>query len=206
MKTMILLAVGATMLSGCATQLSENERHALAEKMFAEGFSKGNKDMVARVVRQDEVQALCSKHASSLPSDVAAKVESAQQATLKYPASGKLMGDWREGEKIAQDGWGMRFTDTGSPSRRNGGNCYACHQLAPQELSFGTLGPSLYRFGRLRGYTDEMRRYAYGKVYNAQAFTACSGMPRFGHNGILTEQQIMDVVALLMDPESPVNK
>jgi sulfur-oxidizing protein SoxX len=31
-------------------------------------------------------------------------------------------------------------------------------------------------------------------------------MPRFGQNGILTEQQIKDVVALLMDPKSPVNQ
>jgi sulfur-oxidizing protein SoxX len=31
-------------------------------------------------------------------------------------------------------------------------------------------------------------------------------MPRFGHKGILNEQQIRDVVALLMDPSSPVNK
>jgi sulfur-oxidizing protein SoxX len=31
-------------------------------------------------------------------------------------------------------------------------------------------------------------------------------MPRFGHKGILTEQQVKDVVALLMDPASPVNK
>ena len=46
----------------------------------------------------------------------------------------------------------------------------------------------------------------YGKIYNAQAFTACSNMPRFGHNGILTEQQMKDVTALLLDPDSPVNK
>ena len=45
-----------------------------------------------------------------------------------------------------------------------------------------------------------MQKYAWGKVYNAQAYSACSNMPRFGHNGILTEQQIKDVVALLMDP------
>jgi sulfur-oxidizing protein SoxX len=31
-------------------------------------------------------------------------------------------------------------------------------------------------------------------------------MPRFGHSGILTEAQIKDVVALLMDPKSPVNQ
>jgi sulfur-oxidizing protein SoxX len=51
-----------------------------------------------------------------------------------------------------------------------------------------------------------MQKYAYGKVYNSQAFSACSTMPRFGHMGILTEQQMKDVVALLMDPKSPVNQ
>ena len=87
-----------------------------------------------------------------------------------------------------------------------GANCYACHQLSPEELSFGTIGPSLYRFGKLRGFTDETRKYAWGKVYNADAFSACSNMPRFGHSGILTEQQLRDVVALLVDPGSPVNQ
>jgi hypothetical protein len=31
-------------------------------------------------------------------------------------------------------------------------------------------------------------------------------MPRFGPVGGLTEQEIQDLVALLMDPASPVNK
>jgi sulfur oxidation c-type cytochrome SoxX len=79
-------------------------------------------------------------------------------------------------------------------------------QIAPQELSYGTIGPSLYRFGKLRGFTDETRRYAWAKIYNADAFAACSNMPRFGHHHILTEQQIRDVVALLVDPASPVNQ
>jgi sulfur-oxidizing protein SoxX len=58
----------------------------------------------------------------------------------------------------------------------------------------------------LRGYGAETQRYAYGKIYNSEAFAACSTMPRFGHNGILSEQQIKDVTALLMDPASPVNQ
>ena len=98
----------------------------------------------------------------------------------------------------------MQYSD--DPKVPAGANCYACHQLAPQELSYGTIGPSLYQFGKLRGYTDDTRKYAWGKVFNAEAFAACSNMPRFGHKGILSEQQIRDVVALLMDPESPVNK
>jgi sulfur-oxidizing protein SoxX len=203
-----MLVAGAAVLAvaGCATGLSDGERKARAEKMFKEGFSKGNQEIAAKVVQQDDVQATCSKYPREVPKDVAAKIEQSQQATIKYPADGKLVGDWKEGEKIAQDGWGLRHTDTGQPDRKNGGNCYACHQLAPQELSYGTLGPSLYQFGKLRGYTDEMRKYAYGKIFNAQAYSACSSMPRLGHNGALTEQQIKDVVALLMDPNSPVNK
>jgi sulfur-oxidizing protein SoxX len=31
-------------------------------------------------------------------------------------------------------------------------------------------------------------------------------MPRFGYAGALTEQQIKDLVALLLDPNSPVNQ
>ena len=31
-------------------------------------------------------------------------------------------------------------------------------------------------------------------------------MPRAGHKGILTEQQVKDLMALLLDPKSPVNK
>jgi sulfur-oxidizing protein SoxX len=51
-----------------------------------------------------------------------------------------------------------------------------------------------------------VQRYVYGKIYNSQAFLACSQMPRFGHNGVLTEEQITHLVALLLDPDSPVNK
>jgi hypothetical protein len=31
-------------------------------------------------------------------------------------------------------------------------------------------------------------------------------MPRFGHVGALQEQAIKDITALLMDPNSPVNR
>ena len=87
-----------------------------------------------------------------------------------------------------------------------GGNCYNCHQIAPKELSFGTVGPSLYQFGKLRGNGPDIQKYVYGKIFNAKAFNLCSEMPRFGHVGALNEQQIRHLVALLLDPESPVNK
>ena len=154
---------------------------------------------------QDELQKTCSRYAGKAPpADVAERLEKAQLSTIKYPADGKLLGDWRAGEKIAQQGVGLQFSD--DPGSAAGGNCYACHQLTAEEISFGTIGPSLYRFGKTRGYTDETRRYVYAKVYNAQAFNACSNMPRFGYKGILSEQQIRDLAALLLDPASPVNQ
>jgi len=51
-----------------------------------------------------------------------------------------------------------------------------------------------------------VQRYTFGKIYNSEAFAACTNMPRFGHKGILSEQQIKDVTALLLDPASPVNQ
>jgi sulfur-oxidizing protein SoxX len=134
---------------------------------------------------------------------VAQRIEKSQLALIQYPADG-FMGDWKQGERIAQSGVGKQFSD--DPAQPAGANCYACHQLTHEELSFGTLGPPLYNFGKLRGFTPEMQKYAYAKIYNSEAFAACSNMPRFGHMGILTEKQIKDVVALLMDPQSPVNK
>lgn len=205
MKKIVALIVAAGSIVGCVTQLSDDEARQRAEQTFREAFTQGNRQMAARVDRQDEVQALCTKYRNEPPKNVAEQIEKSQAATIVYPATGKLTGDWRLGEKIAQDGYGLRFTDPDT-KRANGGVCYNCHRIAPQEISFGTIGPSLYRFGKLRGEGESIRKYVYGKIYNAQAFAACSNMPRFGHNGVLTEEQITHLVALLLDPESPVNK
>jgi sulfur-oxidizing protein SoxX len=201
-----IACIGAAgiLLHGCATAPSDPEVSARAAAMMKSSFKARGQAKLDRL-DQDETQRLCSEYANRpLPPSVAEKIQQANLATIRYPADGKLIGDWKSGEKIAQSGQGFQFSD--DPKNPAGANCYACHQLTPQELSYGTIGPSLYRFGKTRGFTDETRRYAWGKVYNAQAFAACSNMPRFGFHGILTEQQMRDVVALLMDPASPVNQ
>jgi sulfur-oxidizing protein SoxX len=200
-----LVAAAGAALHGCATSSpADDATAARAAAVLKASFTARGQAGLDRL-DQDETQKLCSAYASRpLPAPVSEKIMQANLATIRYPADGKLVGDWKNGEKIAQSGQGFQFSD--DPKAAAGANCYACHQLAPQELSYGTIGPSLYRFGKLRGFTDETRRYAWGKVWNADAFAACSNMPRFGHNRILTEQQIRDVVALLVDPASPVNQ
>jgi L-cysteine S-thiosulfotransferase len=153
---------------------------------------------------QDETQAVCSATANN-PSEAQSKAIIAREtATLKFPADGKVIGDWKKGQQVAQRGSGGQFSD--QPDTFRGGNCYACHQLSRQEVSYGTLGPSLLEYGKLKDFKPEEARAAFAKIYNAQTALACSTMPRFGHNGFLTEEQIKDAVAYLFDPESPVNK
>ena len=154
-------------------------------------------------VAQDAVQRICTVTSDRPSAEIAKQLEADQMKTIVFPASG-LMGDWKRGEGIAQSGRGMTFSDAaGTP---NGGSCYNCHQMAAKEISYGTLGPSLQGFGKTRGSGAEMQKYVYGKIYNAKAYNACSQMPRLGFSGTLTEQQIKDLVAYLLDPASPVNQ
>ena len=176
---------------------------ATVDAMMRASFTNLPEGWAARL-EQDETQRECSEVRNHPSPDMAAAIEARETARLVYPADGVLMGDWKAGEKIAQSGRGGQFTD--KPDTVNGGNCYACHQLAPQEVSFGTLGPSLTGYGRDRGYAAEDVKAAYAKIYDAEAAFACSTMPRFGANGVLSEQQIKDLVAYLFDPDSPVNK
>jgi len=97
--------------------------------------------------------------------------------------------------------------------RDNGASCYNCHQIDKKEISFGTIGPSLWNYGKLRGVRDPgdaaaapILQYTWGKLWNSKAYAACSNMPRFGHMQLLDEDQLRHLMALLLDPKSPVNQ
>jgi L-cysteine S-thiosulfotransferase len=202
-RTRYVLAALAVLAAGCAG-MSDDEAAQRALQVMKASFNEKGQARLDRL-NQDEAQKLCSvPPATVLPKETVERIEKANLAAIRYPADGKLLGDWKSGERIAQTGTGMQFSD--NPKQPSGANCYACHQLSKAEISFGTIGPSLYRFGALRGTGEATQRYVYGKIFDSQASTACSQMPRFGHNGVLTEEQIMHLVALLLDPDSPVNK
>ena len=179
---------------------------AAFQAMLKAGFREKGIAKLSRL-DQDATQAFCSdpvKANSKESVKARAEIEAANQATIKWPADGKFLGDFKEGEKIAQSGRGLTSTD--KADQPNGGNCYNCHQISKAEISYGTIGPSLLGYGKLRGNSEEVLRYTWGKIFNAKASNACSNMPRGGHMGIITEQQIKDLMALLLDPASPVNQ
>ena len=209
MKVKKILAVlgSVSLLAACGVTglQSANETREAADKAIASSWQNMEPGWEKRLV-QDETQKICTAardKPNKAQSDAIEKLN--QSMKVVYPGDGKLLGDWKKGEAIAQSGYGMRVGDK-TPGREAGGNCYACHQMQMKELSYGTLGPSLHHYGKLRGNSEAIVKYTYDKIYNAQAFTACSNMPRFGHNAILTPTQISHLVGLLMDPQSPVNQ
>ncbi|MBU0587559.1 MAG: sulfur oxidation c-type cytochrome SoxX [Gammaproteobacteria bacterium] len=208
-----LLPATVIVLAGCTLGPSGPELDKLTADIAKRSFSDKGIAKVDRLV-QDESNRECSAaDVAGKPIDekVAKAIEEANLKTIKWPSDGKFLGDWKSGEKIAQNGRGMTWSD--KPGSVNGGNCYNCHQISKEEISFGTIGPSLYNYGKVRGVTDPSNpaskavvEYTWGKIWNARAYNACSNMPRAGHNGVLNEDQVKDIMALLLDPKSPVNQ
>lgn len=205
-----LLAL-TVLLASCATGPSPQDVADATQKVLKSSFRDQG---IAKTgwLDQDASNKNCSEaQGAALDEKLAKSIEEANLKTVKMPSDGKFIGDWKEGEKIAQNGRGMTWSDAAGSA--NGGSCYNCHQVSKEELSFGSIGPSLYNYGKLRGVADPAAAaskpivdYTWGKLWNAKAYNACSGMPRFGHAGILNETQLRHVMALLLDPASPVNK
>jgi len=201
------LLAGLLLLSACASGPDTSSLDRRTEEVLRASFREQGIAGLDRL-QQDALQRACS---APEPPDakLAHKLQAEEEAAIRWPA-GSFIGDWKEGEKLAQNGRGATWTDAlGAP---NGGNCYNCHQITRQELAFGTIGPSLYRYGRLRGVTDPAApaaapvvRYTWAKLWDSKATNVCSAMPRFGRHGLLTESQLRDLMALLLDPKSPVN-
>ncbi len=204
-----MLATALAVLTSCSTTPSGADGLAAIKSSFAErGIAKLDR------LDQTEIQKVCSEANATgqdVPKATREKLEKALYEKIPYPADGNYVGDWKEGEKIAQNGRGMQFSDVaGVP---NGANCYACHQISPTEISYGNQGPSLLKYGSIRGVKDPaskdseaMVKYTWARIWNTHSVNLCSNMPRFGDAGILTVAQIKDVMALLLSPESPVNK
>jgi len=202
----VVVGVPALIAAGCATFPDEATTRQNAEKMVSEGFSTN--PVFAKRLVQDRSQQICSKIAEApLTQQEAAEVVKLARASFQYPASGKLVGDWKAGDKLAHDGAGDRILRGKLEKRKeNGGLCQNCHALAPGEINVGNVGPALTGYGLQRGNSEAIAKLTYERIYNAWAYSPCSNMPRLGATRHLTPEQITHMVAYLLDPASPVNK
>jgi sulfur-oxidizing protein SoxX len=210
---MVLSVLAAAAVAGCATTYGSADLDKLTADMVKAAFRDQGIVKVSALQQDDATRECSAADVAGKPIDekLGRAIEAANLKAVKWPSDGKFLGDWKEGEQIAQSGRGLTWTDEAKTV--NGGNCYNCHQIDKKEISFGTIGPSLYNYGKIRGVTDPdsaaakpIVEYTWGKIWNAKAYNACSNMPRAGHMGILSEAQVRHIVALLLDPKSPVNQ
>jgi sulfur-oxidizing protein SoxX len=213
MRTLLGSLAAAAFVVGCSTLPSSSQLDEMTAQVAKASF-RDQGDVHTDRLTVDETNRECNDAAvkgQPISPERAKALEQANMKTVKWPSDGKFLGDWKEGEKIAQNGRGLTWSDNAKTA--NGGNCYNCHQITKEEISFGTIGPSLYHYAQSHGVKDPaapeakaMVGYTWGKIWNARAYNACSNMPRFGHAKIIDEQQVRHVMALLLDPQSPVNK
>lgn len=207
MRPLLILAIGlslAAAVTAMAAQRQASVKPAALDRLMKDGFKSAAPGWQARLV-QDETQKVCSATRNAPSPQAAAAIRKRERATIVYPADGVFMGDWKRGEALAQSGYGLRFTDV-PPRQETGGNCYACHQLDTSEVAYGTLGPSLAGYGKVRRFGAPFEKSVYEHIFNPHASTPCAGMPRYGTQKVLSIAQIKDLVAYVMSPDSPVNK
>lgn len=96
----------------------------------------------------------------------------------KVELQGPLNGNAENGKKLAMN--------------TQKGNCWACHVL-PGDPQGGTGGPPLLNVGSW-GYSDA---HVYQQIWDRRIANPATEMPPFGTNGVLSDQDIRDIVAFL---------
>jgi sulfur-oxidizing protein SoxX len=202
-----VLGVPVLIAAGCVTYPDQATTREMTEQMVGASFSAPDPALLKRL-QQDASQQICSKiGGGQLTQDEAAQVVKLARDSIKFPASGKLVGDWKVGDQLAHDGAGDRIQFGRLEQRKaNGGLCQNCHALEPGEINVGNVGPALTGYGLQRGNSEAIAKYTYEKIYNAWNVFPCSNMPRLGATGHLTPEQITHLVAYLIDPQSPLNQ
>ena len=200
--TGFIFAAGLVQTPALAQQKNDPKFNKMIQESFrADGIAGLNR------IEQDATQRFCSdpQFADSKQGQaMREKIQKINMDSIKQPSDGKYLGDWKNGERVAQSGRGATWSDKADTPI--GGGCYNCHQIDAKEISYGNIGPSLTGYGKMRGYSPEVVAYTWNRINNSKAYNACSNMPRFAHFKLLDEKQMQDVMALLLDPESPVNK
>jgi sulfur-oxidizing protein SoxX len=122
MRTIALFAGLAMLAAAAPGALQAEEIRSAALEMMKRDFKARGAVGMERL-DEDPVQALCNRTGSLPTSEQAAPLQAQLAASIVLPADGNLLGDWATGEKVAQSGRGMTWSD--KPEAPVGGSCYS---------------------------------------------------------------------------------
>ena len=130
LRTGLAAASVALLVVGCASGPSVADLNALTQQIVKASF-RDEGIVKASILNTDETNQACSEAdvlGKPLDEKTTKRIEEANMKAIKWPSDGKFIGDWKQGEAIAQSGRGLTWTD--SATGVNGGNCYNCHQMS----------------------------------------------------------------------------
>jgi sulfur-oxidizing protein SoxX len=186
MKRKGILAVGLLLLGLGLSQVGPFRARVEA------AIKSGGEEFARVMLSQDKAQALCTQYRDKLPADLIPTFLAEQRALIKYPARRQAHGGLEErGRRSSPTPSGATATPATRGWRRR-------WPTAPWGRASSTTGTG--------GQSEAVVRYTYEKIYNAWAFVPCSLMYRGGVHGLFTPEETADLVAFLLDPESPINR
>ena len=103
--TWTLAALAALVVAGCATGPSVSELNNLARQVAKASFRDEGIVKADKVLNADETNRLCSEAdvaGKPLDESTAKRIEETNLKTIQWPADGQFLGDWKQGEAIAQ--------------------------------------------------------------------------------------------------------
>ncbi len=90
-------------MAGCATFPDADTTAKLAEQMVREAHTVTGPDLNRRTV-QDTSQRTCSTVGGAKPTqEQAAAIVKTARESMRYPASGKFVGDWKTGARLVAE-------------------------------------------------------------------------------------------------------
>src|SRR6187402_3232255 len=114
------LALTAALLASCATAPTAQQVDEATQQVLKNSFSEQGIAKMDRLMLDASNQACSDAAGKPLHEKLAKSIEEANLKTVKLPSDGKYLGNWAEGENIAQNGRGMTWTD--KPGETNGGS------------------------------------------------------------------------------------
>ena len=105
MKTFQVTMLGAAALALALTAHAGDDRAKAVTMLKRDFHAKGIAGMDR--LNEDGLQAVCNRSGNHPPKPIAERLERDQLEGIKYAADGKFLGNWKSGERIAQNGRGM---------------------------------------------------------------------------------------------------
>ena len=107
----VLLACIALVGSSWAQEIDAIDE-ARIDAATRAAFPRASADWLARF-KADQTLEACSRYRDAPPAEMALTIAARESATIQYPPDGKLIGDWKRGEQMAQSGYGSLYRLSG---------------------------------------------------------------------------------------------